>query len=380
MPYYTVYQKVKESQLTWEDVAFGLGQETDELLPSSTSGTITRFSNEVPATVLMSVSIRGIVQKLEDFSKRHEALFAVPRRTLYNTFYIPKRSGGLRRIDAPKPELMEALREFKSILENDCKGLYHTAAYAYVKGRSCVNAIQRHQKNGSKWFLKTDFSDFFGSSTLDFVYSMITKLFPFSEVVKTTPGRAALERALSLCFLNGGLPQGTPVSPTLTNLMMIPIDHRLANSFARRDFTYTRYADDMLISSTYHFNKDKVVDYIRTVLREYAAPFSIKDQKTRYGSNCGSNWNLGLMLNKDNEITVGHMNKKFFKAAVCNFIADYQHGKSWSSEDANQLAGTVSYYRMVERDYFDYLINHFNQKFHVDFMTLLKQAAAGHAF
>ncbi|MCL2052843.1 MAG: hypothetical protein FWG90_00155 [Oscillospiraceae bacterium] len=43
-------------------------------------------------------------------------------------------------------------------------------------------------------------------------------------------GVIELQKALSLCFSNGGLPQGTPISPFITNVMMIPLDHKLSNS------------------------------------------------------------------------------------------------------------------------------------------------------
>ena len=80
---------------------------------------------------------------------------------------------------------------------------------------------------------------------------MLSKIFPFSEMVKYPYGRDELQKALSLCFLNNGLPQGTPISPFITNVMMIAIDHKISKTlrdFDSRRFVYTRYADDLLIS------------------------------------------------------------------------------------------------------------------------------------
>ena len=104
---------------------------------------------------------------------------------------------------------------------------YHTAAFAYVKKRSTVDAVKRHQKNSSKWFAKLDLHDFFGSTTLDYAISMFSMVFPFSEIVKEPQGEEALRTAMSLAFLNGGLPQGTPISPLITNVMMIPVDFKV---------------------------------------------------------------------------------------------------------------------------------------------------------
>ena len=184
---------------------------------------------------------------LRDFNNTHAPLFEVERKSLYNSFKIPKQSGGLRPIDAPTKPLMEALRQLKAILEIQFRALYHTSAFAYVRGRCTVDSLKRHQQRESRWFVKLDFTNFFGSTTLDFVMSQLSMIFPFSEVMKSDEGKAQLTRAMSLCFLNGGLPQGTPISPLLTNLIMIPIDHQISNTlrdYNKQQFVYTRYADD----------------------------------------------------------------------------------------------------------------------------------------
>lgn len=369
--YITVRQKTREQQLSWEDILYDRVKATPWGVDGS-SGTITRIVFTIPENILSRVNIPAMIDRLEKFNKDHEELFAADRTSLYRTFFIPKNSGGLRRIDAPNQPLMSALRELKTILEVDLGALYHTSAFAYVKNRCTIDAIKKHQRNESNWFLKLDFKNFFGSTTPQFVLNMISQSFPFCEIVKAPTGKSALEKALSLCFLNGGLPQGTPISPTLTNIMMIPIDHLIFNTLAKRKIVYTRYADDMLISAVESFSKDKMAAYISKVLQQYHAPFSINEEKTRYGSRKGSNWNLGVMLNKDNQITVGHMKKKHFKAAICNFIHDFRSGKRWPADEVRTLVGQLSYYKSVEPDYFDYIIRHNNAKFHADIAHMIR--------
>ena len=294
---------------------------------------------------------------------------------MYHTFHIPKSSGGLRRIDAPLPELMNALRELKTLFETQMFALYHTTAFAYVRGRSTIDALKRHQRNESKWFLKLDFADFFGSTTPAFVLDMLSLIFPFSEIVKIQAGEDELQKALNLCFLNNSLPQGTPISPFLTNVMMIAIDHKISNAlrnFDNRRFVYTRYADDLLISCKIDFNKDAVQKLVVDTLREFNAPFNIKKEKTRYGSSAGRNWNLGLMLNKDNEITIGHKRKKEFKAMLDNYMRDRKSGNGWGVNDIQVLGGLISYYKMVEKDYINYLLGQYSQKHGADIMKCIK--------
>ena len=136
---------------------------------------------------------------------------------------------------------------------------------------------------------------------------------------------------------------------------------------------YTRYADDILISSKVNFDITKVQEFILSVLRKFNAPFSLKKEKTRYGSSAGRNWNLGVMLNKDNEITIGHQKKKTFKAMCCNYVEDKRKGITWDLHDVQVFAGLISYYRMVEREYIDYVIEHCNAKFNTNIELLIKQ-------
>ena len=377
MPYVTVIQPPRKTQLSFDDMMadkIDWDKHTDNRVSSNTR---TFYMKEVNEQLLDSIYIGDMVNALKKFNQKYETLFTQDMATQYRTFHIPKSSGGLRRIDAPNEELKEALRELVKVFREDLLALYHTSAFAYVKSRSTVDAVKRHQQFNSRWFLKLDFSNFFGSTTPEFVMSMLSQIFPFSEVVKIDEGREALAKALSLGFLNGGLPQGTPLSPFLTNLMMLPIDHVLANSlrkFGDISCMYTRYADDIVVSCKVDFNdiKDKVVEFITQTLTNHGAPFGLNPQKTKYGSSAGKNWILGVMLNKDNQMTVGHKNKKHFKAMLDSYIRDKRRGIQWELNHVQVLNGLYSYYRNIEKDYMDYVMAHYSEKYNLDVMESIK--------
>ena len=296
---------------------------------------------------------------------------------MYHTFYVPKSSGhGYRRIDAPNEALMAALRNLKTIFEDDFHALYHTSAFAYVRHRCTIDSIKRHQANESRWFGKFDLSNFFGNTTMDFVLKQFSMIYPFSEVMKVPQGRSALEKALELAFLNGGLPQGTPISPTITNIMMIPIDFALNKGFREfngQKFVYTRYADDFLVSSRYDFNVSDVQKFIVDTLAEFGAPFHLNATKTRYGSSSGKNYNLGVVLNKDNQISVGYKKKRQFKAQLSSFVLDTQSGNYWDLESVQVLDGLRNYYRMVEKDVIDGIVASVNEKYSVDIVNMIRE-------
>lgn len=377
MPYITSRLFPAPAQVSIFDVLDNLNDTEVHNRHVTNGATMTRFVEHVNPTILEKVNINDLIDVLEGFNRRHEKLFAANRKSLYHEFFIPKKTGGLRRIDAPNDELKAALSELVAILENDFGALYHTAAYAYVTGRCTVDAVKRHQANASKWRLKTDFSNFFGSTTLEFTMKMLSMIFPFSEVATFENGRNALEKALSLGFLDHGLPQGTPLSPTLTNIIMIPIDHALAKHFSEKHMVYTRYADDIYVSCQVSFRFTDEVDFINKTLREFEAPFMIKPQKTSYGSTAGRNWMLGVMLNKDNQITIGHAKKKQFKAMIHNYLTDYKKGVFWDINDVQTLQGLMSYYLMVERPYITHVIIETNKKHGLNLAKVMKADLGG---
>lgn len=373
--YVVVRQSPKYHQITLEEFLFSENPK-NYLITSNETNTRTYLVDDNSQMLSRLTSPHRIIQILESFNRETESLRREPdRHKLYYTFYIPKKSGGLRRIDAPCDELMVALRKLKLIFERDCDALYHTSAFAYVKNRSTIDAMKRHQQNKSRWFEKLDFHNFFGSTTLEFVVSMLSQIYPFSAVMKTRNGREELTKALDLCFLDGVLPQGTPMSPILTNVMMIPIDYALSNAlrdFNRQRFVYTRYADDMTVSSEYNFDPKAVEKLVVDTIAKFNAPFELNQKKTRYGSSSGKNWNLGLMLNGNNVITVGYKKKRQFQAMLTNFVLDQRNGIPWSKEDIRTMEGYRNYYRFIERETIDGMVKHLSEKFGVDIVKLIK--------
>lgn len=304
--------------------------------------------------------INNIIKLSEPFTNKNIKEF-------YTSFYIPKKSGGLRTINAPNEELKHTLRSIKDIFTYYLKILEHPSAYAYVTNRSCKNALEYHQKNQSRWFLKLDIKDFFPNCNIDFTIKMLKMVYPLQDIPEET-----LKEALQICFLNEGLPQGTPTSPILTNLIMVPIDYAITEYANKHNLKYTRYADDLLISSKYNFDWKKVQKEIIKIFKEFEAPFKIKKEKTRYGSSSGRNWNLGLMYNKDLNITIGAAKKKIFKAMINNFLSDTVQDKLWSLEDAYKLNGIISHYRSIEPEYINNILKKYEEKYNCSVRNTLK--------
>ncbi len=152
---------------------------------------------------------------------------------------IQKRSGGIREIAIPHPELRQIQRAILAFL----KPLYSAPAtvHGFVTGKSIVGNASPHIRKCE--VLKLDLKDFFPSiSRRRIIGLFMARPFSFpSEVAKLLA---------HLCTFRGSLPQGAPTSPMISNFIFARSDRKLRAYAKEHRITYTRYADDLTFSST----------------------------------------------------------------------------------------------------------------------------------
>ncbi len=291
----------------------------------------------------------------------------------YQQFKIPKSSGGYRTILAPTDALKELQRDICDMISYGYHLWSHNNAFAYIPKRSTRDCMQVHLDNKSRWYLKLDIKDFFPSSNKKFVMNRLFNLHPLYHM-KTS---AVFARVMEACFYNEALPQGACTSPLLSNLIMVPNDYQINkhcwNKFGiptKGRFKYTRYADDIIISCTESFNHMLVASYVALALSD--TPYKINEKKTRYGSVAGRNWNLGLMLNKDMKITLGHKRKERLKAGINNIFRDTVLFNLWDLADVQHLLGELSYFAHIEPEYSTYLTNKYAKKYDITYTKVRK--------
>jgi len=275
----------------------------------------------------------------------------------YKEYKIPKTTTGYRTISEPN----ETLKAIQTAIAKQLNDMVHThdCCYAYVKGRSCKDAIIKHAQKNTKYFYKFDLKDFFTSITADIIKETFKQIYPLCYL-----SSESVNKLITIACYKTGLPQGSPLSPILSNLIMIPFDYKMYYSIKHFDGVYTRYADDMLIS----FPKKFEIKFIEKIICKHLKQnnyYSIKlnTDKSRCGSINGSNWNLGLMLNKDRNITLGAKEKKRIKAMLNNFILDFTNGNKWSIIETQSLQGTLNYFANIEHEYQQYVVKHFEKKY-----------------
>lgn len=262
------------------------------------------------------------------------------KKKYYREFKIPKRNGKMRDIKEPLGDMKIIQKNICVKMKSDLQILPHDCCHGFVKGRRCLSAMEKHQDNQSMWFLKLDISNFFPSISSGLIY----------ETFKMIPQMASLPIEVRRNLVNlltdetGHLTQGCISSPYIANLVLLDFDYKFSEYCRINNLTYTRYADDMCISSRVKFNPKEVE---REVKRLLPAGIKINSEKTKLTSiNC-QNVFLGIHYNQAKELTVGHETKHLMK-----IIAHKGELGQIPDEEKATWKGRLSYYQGIEPEYF----------------------------
>jgi RNA-directed DNA polymerase len=198
---------------------------------------------------LKSAATLSDLAPLLDFqpSKLAYVVFKQAAATNYRTFEIPKRKGGTRTINAPIDALKTAQQKLSTLLQdcvdeiNKATGRKDRAAHGFKRKRSIITNARKHRNR--RYVFNIDLEDFFPSINFGRVrgYFIKDKNFALHERVATVIAQLACH--------NKSLPQGSPCSPVISNLIAHILDMRLVHLASTVGCTYSRYADDLTFST-----------------------------------------------------------------------------------------------------------------------------------
>ncbi|HMF11919.1 MAG TPA: reverse transcriptase family protein [Gemmataceae bacterium] len=225
----------------------------------------------------------GVEELARRLSLDAETLRAV--RPSYRKVHVPKRSGGQRLLCVPD-ENLKALQ--RTILRRLLRRLRsHSAVTGFQRGESIVTHARRHV--GRAVLVGLDLKDFFPSTGARRVYHY------FRKIGWNRPAARLLTR---ICTHRGGLPQGAPTSPRLSNLVNYRLDCRLAAMAAKLGASYSRYADDLALSFTVD-DRDVIRYLIRFAQRAARDEgYSVRRKKLRVRRRHQQQRVTGLVVNE----------------------------------------------------------------------------------
>lgn len=184
-----------------------------------------------PVTSIESLAVAfgynpGFVHSMTASMKAHYRFFAIPK------------GKGFRNIVAPKV----ALKGIQKWLSVHFERKYEAPAnvYGFVPGRSHLDAAKAHL--GAEWVCSVDIENFFPSVRGESVAEALRHLGYETD--------DSIELLTRLCCLKNSLVQGSPASPVLSNIVLRNLDRTLSDFADDAACTFTRYADDIVMSGT----------------------------------------------------------------------------------------------------------------------------------
>lgn len=227
--------------------------------------------------------------------------YRIDKADAYTTFAIRRRNGRSRRIEAPG----RTLKYIQRLIHESLTRVYgpHPAVHGFRSERSILTNAQRH--TGRRYVLNIDLADFFPSITRKRIFGRLkASPYGFDSIV------ANLIAALTTNVYRRLL-QGSPSSPVVANIVAAELDNDLADLCGRLRCRYTRYADDITISTSRRELSPELARYpnaidagqviigdgLRDVIEKHG--FLINDRKSRLQSYWTRQVCTGLVVNTE---------------------------------------------------------------------------------
>ena len=214
-------------------------------------------------------------------------------RPEYRAFSIPKSSGGRREILAPNRQLKELQQRLNVFLQcvylNHCPNSVHGFTTRSSQGGSPRGIVSNAEMHiGKNYLLNLDLADFFHSISSCRVRNLFkSPPFSFEEELATC--------LTLLCCYEKKLPMGCPTSPVISNMICYPLDGALTDHCNANECVYTRYADDISISSNNPFTNGFIGD-MKQLISEQG--FALNEKKFRIQSRFTRQIVTGLKVNE----------------------------------------------------------------------------------
>jgi hypothetical protein len=171
--------------------------------------------------------------------------------------------GKNRRLAVPRPRLRDALDRLQARLQTV---VLPETLHGGRRGRSVVTNALPHCRQPV--VIRLDIADFFPGVSHRRVYTA------FAEGQRCAPDVA--RHLTRLTTLDGCLPQGSPTSPMVANLVAAPLARRLERLAAQHGARYTQYVDDITLSGPRHL--ERLLPLVTNIVRQEG--FTVNPSKT----------------------------------------------------------------------------------------------------
>ena len=281
----------------------------------------------------------------------------------YYRFDIPKKNGKLRHIAAPKTQLKAAQ---KQILEQILQKVeVSDLSHGFIKSRSVLTGAKVHHTNPDL-LINIDLENFFPTITFERVRGLYQS-FGYSgyiasllAMICTYCERMPLEIKGEIKYIKTSdriLPQGSPASPMITNIICKKLDKRINGLCKKLGITYTRYADDMSFSYMGNTNNLAIGSFLNSIHKIIEEEgFHMQKEKTHILRKNNRQYITGIVINNE-EIGVPKKWVKILKASIHNAQKLKDSGGSVSSKTIHEISGKIAWLKSVNAKRYEKIIN-----------------------
>ncbi|NLO85659.1 MAG: RNA-directed DNA polymerase [Clostridiales bacterium] len=264
----------------------------------------------------------------------------------YQSFTIPKKSGGERCINAPTGDLKDiqkklAMALWKHQLDiRTSRNIRTNISHAFEKGKGIISNAQIHRNK--RYVLNLDLKNFFSSFHFGRVKGYFEKNRDFE-----LPNQVATVIAQLTCF-QGCLPQGAPTSPIITNMICQILDMKLLRIAKRYKLDYSRYADDLTFSTNNRAFLGMQSEFYEDVAKEVtSAGFTINEKKTRLQYKDSKQVVTGLIVNK--KLNVDRIYARKTKAMAHTLYTNGEYTIDGKIGTLKQLEGRFAFINQLDK-------------------------------
>jgi len=179
---------------------------------------------------------------------------------------IPKPTGGVRTLGVPSVVDRLIQQAVLQVLQPIFEGGFSQSSYGFRPGRNAWQAVQAardHVRSGRGWVVDIDLAKFFDRVNHDLLMARVARQ------VKDTRVLGVIRRFLEAGLMRDGLvqprregtPQGGPLSPLLSNILLTDLDRELE----RRGHAFARYADDCNV----YLGSQRAAEHAFETLKQY---------------------------------------------------------------------------------------------------------------
>ena len=182
---------------------------------------------------------------------------------------IPKPDGGVRLLGIPRVVDRFLQQAIAQVLTPLFEPIFSPHSYGFRPGRSAHDAVKQSQEYvqaGYEWTVDIDLEKFFDRVNHDMLMARVVRVVKDKRVLKLI--RAYLNSGVMVegvvIDTDEGTPQGGPLSPLLSNIMLDDLDKELE----QRGHKFVRYADDCNIYVKTQRAGERVMESVKTFLEK----------------------------------------------------------------------------------------------------------------